>query len=60
MSRAIKRIKLTHKRVEPVHGDQEDDLRVRWMTRMSHYQADQLVFLDETVYSGCKINRRWG
>ncbi len=29
MSRAIKRIKLIYKRVEPVYRDQEDDLRVR-------------------------------
>jgi transposase len=62
MSRALKRIRLTYKRVEPVHGAQEVDLRVRWMSTICGYRAEQVVFLDETACSGrtvlvrCKIH----
>ncbi len=58
MSRALKRIRLIYKRVEPVYNAQEVDLRVRWINIISGYLADQIIFLDETVCSGRTANRR--
>ena len=60
MSRALKRIRLIYKRVEPVYNAQEVDLRVRWINIISGYLADQIIFLDETVCSGRTANRRFG
>src|SRR6266536_6310393 len=37
MSRAIGRIKLIYKRVEPVHGAQNEILDIRWMSTISTY-----------------------
>jgi transposase len=58
--RILKRIRLTHKTVEPIHGAQEVDLRVRWMSTITGYRAEQVVFLDETACSGRTANRRFG
>ena len=60
LSRALSRIKLTYKRVEPVSGAQDEDLRVSWMATISQYEAEHLVFLDETACNGRTPNRRWG
>ncbi len=40
MGRAIGRIKLIYKRVEPVYGAQDEILRIRWMSIISTYTAD--------------------
>ena len=56
----MSRIKLTHKRVEPVSGTQDEDLRASWMATISQYEAEHLVFLDETACNGRTPNRRWG
>ncbi len=40
IDRAIERIKLTYKRVEPVHGAQNEILRIRWISIISIYTAD--------------------
>jgi len=49
LSRALSRIRLTYKRVEPVSGAQDEDLRVSWMATISQYEAEHLVFVDETA-----------
>jgi hypothetical protein len=58
MSRILKRIRIIYKRIKPVHGAQNEDLRVKWMNIICNYSVDHLVFLDETVYCGRIINRR--
>jgi hypothetical protein len=50
-------LKLTHKRVEPVSGAQDEDLRVSWMATISQYEAEHLVFLDETACNGMAARR---
>jgi hypothetical protein len=57
LPRAMSRIKLTHKRVEPVSGAQDEDLRVSWMATISQYEAEHLVFLDETACNGMAARR---
>ncbi|KAN0070435.1 hypothetical protein V8E54_011304 [Elaphomyces granulatus] len=57
LSRALSRIKLMYKRVEPVSGAQDEDLRVSWMATISQYEAEHLVFL---ACNGRTPNRRWG
>jgi transposase len=58
INRILKHIRITYKRVEPVHGAQNDDLRVRWINTICNYSADQLIFLNETACSGRTVNRR--
>jgi transposase len=60
LSRTLSRIRLTNKRIEPVSGVQDEDLRASWMATISQYEAEHLVFLDETACNGRTPNRCYG
>jgi hypothetical protein len=58
INRTLKRIRIIHKRIKSIHDAQNEDLRVKWISTICNYSADQLIFLNEIVYCGRTTNRR--
>ena len=51
ISRLIKKRKWTRKKAQRVGNSQSETLRVGWRAQMLHLTAEQLVFVDETLFN---------
>jgi transposase len=61
ISRCIKELNLTRKRIERVNPDQVPELRALWLAKLTmHYTARQLVVVDESAVNERCRDRRWG
>jgi transposase len=73
ISRALRRIQITRKRLKVIASQQNDELRTEWLEQLQYFTADQIVSIDESGsddrvgdrYYGwstkgvCAIVRRW-
>ena len=48
ISRALKRIKVTRKRLKVIAAQQNDELRTEWLEQLQYFTADQIVSIDES------------
>lgn len=56
ISRFLKRNGWSRKKGQRLPYGRSEDLRARWQADMNHYTADQLVFLDESIF---KLQTGW-
>ena len=60
VSRLLKQLQITHKKVERAHEERDNLLRAHWVARFSEYRANQLVFMDESAANERTKDRKWG
>ena len=48
ISKALRRIKITRKRLKVVAAQQNDELRSEWLEQLQYFTADQIVSIDES------------
>ena len=60
VSRLLKRLNQTHKRVKRTHTARDDELRAHFKAKMCEYRANQLVFIDESAADERTKDRKWG
>ena len=60
MSRLLKELQITYKKVERAYKERDDILRAYWVARLSEYKANQLVFVDESAANERTTDRKWG
>ena len=51
ISRTLKRLRLSHKLGQRVGYRQNEELRLNWIADLLHTTAEQLVFVDETMFN---------
>ena len=51
ISRTLKRLRLSHKEGQRVGHRQNEELRLAWIAELLHVTAEQLVFIDETLFN---------
>ena len=49
VSRLLKNLNQTHKRVERIYSERDDKLQAHFRAKMCEYKANQLVFVDESA-----------
>ena len=49
VSRLLKNLNQTHKRVKRIYSERDDELRAHFRAKMYKYKVNQLVFIDESV-----------
>ena len=60
ISRALKRMNLTHKQLHRIAAQRNQELRDIWLVKLSDFHAKQLVFIDESGASERSGQRRNG
>ena len=60
ISRLLKNLKQTYKRVEYIYSERDDELRAHFRAKMCEYKANQLVFVDESAANERIKDRKWG
>ena len=61
ISRCLKTMKVTHKRIEKVNPDADPVLQAHWLAKVAtRYTASQLVVVDESAANERTADRRWG
>lgn len=51
ISRCLKKARYSRKKIRSIAAERNEVLRDDWIERISHYQPDQLIFLDESACS---------
>ena len=51
ISRFIKKRKWNRKKVQRIGNSQSEELRLGWKAQMLHFTAEQLIFIDETLFN---------
>jgi len=49
VSRLLKNLNQTHKRAERIYSERDNELRANFRAKMCGYEANQLVFVDESA-----------
>lgn len=61
ISRALKKLNITHKRGQRVNPGRNEDVRDAWRCRIAlQYRAHQVVYVDESASNERDLDRRWG
>ena len=60
VSRLLKNLNQTHKRVERTHSKRDDELRAYFRAKIYKYKANQLVFVDESAANERIKDRKYG
>jgi transposase len=60
ISRVLKRLNQTYKRIERAHEERDDKARADWRSRLYEYKANQIVFVDESAANERTKDHRWG
>jgi transposase len=60
VGRVMKKKKLTHKRVERIRPEQDQELRSLWVSKLVEYSAEQLIFVDESGANERTADRKYG
>ena len=56
----LKDLKITRKKIKRIAAERDPELRGRFYIRMSQYEPDEIVFLDETASNERTADRRYG
>ena len=60
ISKALRRIKITRKRLKVVAAQQNDELRTEWLEQLQYFTADQIVSIDESGSDDRIRDRHYG
>ena len=60
LCRQMKRMNFSNKRTERHYPSRDDQLREDWVIRISHFEAHQLIFVDESAADKRNTDRRIG
>jgi hypothetical protein len=60
ISRALKRVQFTHKKLKHQASQRNQILREGWVVKLADYTTEQLVFIDESGANERTGDRRWG
>ena len=60
VTRRVREIGLTNKRTERTYPGRSDELRDAWLVEIAEYEANQLVFVDESAVNERTADRRYG
>lgn len=60
VSRCIRRLKLTHKRVARVNCEQDEELRTLYLAKIADFTANQVIFVDESAANERTSDRKYG
>ena len=60
ISRKLKQLKMTYKRVERTNQAQDPELRADYYSRIVEYEAEQVVFVDESAANEHTAHSRYG
>ena len=60
ISRLLKNLNQTHKRIERIHSERDDKLRAYFRAKMYKYKVNQLIFVDELAANEKTKDRKWG